>query len=154
MSDDKKKGLKLQMWITHQERALSNKWYAIARIDLLIVSISAGGIYIVFEALKFLSESKSCVPTWPLKVAGLLFTISIILNFISQFYGAWANGNEAILAKNEIERHSDEPVDDVEIGRIEERIDFQNLMVKRLDWCGVLAMLLGIAFLTVFVFIF
>ena len=154
MSDDKKKELKLQMWITHQERALTNKWYAIARIDLLIVSISAGGIYIVFEALKFVTESKIDAITWPLKVAGLLFTIAIILNFIGQIFGARANGNEAILAKHEIGRCSDELVDDVEIGRLEERIDFQNLMIRRIDGIATGAMLIGIAFLIVFVFTF
>ena len=40
MSDKSKEDFKLERWIRHEERTLGNKWYAIGRIDLLIISIS------------------------------------------------------------------------------------------------------------------
>ena len=57
----------LNWWVRHRERTLEHKWYAIGRLDLLVISISGGGLYIVFEILKFLKTEDLTVDTYLLK---------------------------------------------------------------------------------------
>ncbi|MES2381997.1 MAG: hypothetical protein V4538_13205 [Bacteroidota bacterium] len=68
-------------------------FYAIQRIDLLIISISGAGIYVVLETLKY-SIEKTLSNVWQIKGAGILFVAAIVINFLSQFTGKEANGHE------------------------------------------------------------
>ena len=65
--------------------------YSIARLDLLQVTISGAGLYIVLETLRFLLKEPALLPTWPLKLAGMLFALAITANFISQWTGRETN---------------------------------------------------------------
>jgi len=96
----------IDWWVRHRERAISNKWYAVGRMDLLVISISAGGVYVVLEVLKFLALDKkfSDVDSIVLKVAGLIFIVTIAMNFISQMFGFWANKESAKYSKSKIQQ--------------------------------------------------
>ncbi|MEQ9377924.1 MAG: hypothetical protein RIG68_22240 [Imperialibacter sp.] len=65
-------------------------FYAIQRIDLLIISICGAGIYVILETLKF-SKTNPLESLTLIKGAGALFVLSIVVNFISQFTGKSAN---------------------------------------------------------------
>lgn len=69
---------------THSEYALKSIDYSIQRIDLLIISVSGAGIYVCLQILQYANTNHIQVPV-TLKVTGLLFVISIIINFISQW---------------------------------------------------------------------
>lgn len=64
--------------------------YSIQRIDLLIISVSGAGIYTSFELMKYVATSVylKCSHIENInvyfKITALFFTISIIINFISQ----------------------------------------------------------------------
>jgi hypothetical protein len=64
--------------------------YSVQRIDILIISISGAGIYTCFEIMKYVASDAIMKPylsriNTPFKVVGVLFVLSIISNFISQW---------------------------------------------------------------------
>ncbi|MDW3192964.1 MAG: hypothetical protein R8G66_11390 [Cytophagales bacterium] len=82
--------MKMKDPLEREKLAHQNMIYSIQRIDLLIISISGAGIYVCFETIKFLI-SKNLPPEISVKVAGGLFLIGIIINFISQLTGYETN---------------------------------------------------------------
>jgi hypothetical protein len=75
----------------HADGLRANKFYSMQRIDLLIISVSGAGIYVSLEIMKYIAASKiltlhqvSHLNNY-FKMTGLLFTLSIIINFISQW---------------------------------------------------------------------
>src|SRR3569833_544395 len=91
----------------HRKNSFTQWSYSIQRIDLLIVAISSGGIYIVLETLKYSLEHQLCYSLL-LKLCGVVFVGAIIANFISQITGQRANDHEI--------KFSDEKLDDNEAG--------------------------------------
>jgi hypothetical protein len=66
------------------------------RLDVMIVSLSGAGIYVVLEMLKYLRELQEIIGyQWLLSLSGVILLISIILNFISLYTATVANGNAA-----------------------------------------------------------
>jgi len=80
----------------------SNLMYSIQRMDLLIISISGAGVYVILEVLKFGYDKHLSNPTI-LKIAGVLFILSIILNFSSQLTGRRANHHDALFCDAHID---------------------------------------------------
>lgn len=73
-----------------ERRKLANEgWaYSMDQIDILIVSISGGGIYVALEVLKAMSATHDLRS---IKVAGCLFASAIIGNIVSQVTGKESN---------------------------------------------------------------
>jgi hypothetical protein len=65
-------------------------FYAVQRIDLLIISISGASVYVILETLKY-SSTNHLSNLWVIKSSGVLFVLCIVVNFISQFTGKKAN---------------------------------------------------------------
>ena len=69
----------------------SNKDYSVQRLDILTITICGAGIYTSFELMKYINDSKllTLEQTKHLnihfKITGLLFTLAIIVNLISQW---------------------------------------------------------------------
>lgn len=85
------------------KNAAQEAWtYSIRRMDLLIISIGGAGVYVILETLKqvYLTKPLDCI--WVLKVAGVLFVLAIILNFISQWTGMKANESETLRCEEEL----------------------------------------------------
>jgi hypothetical protein len=90
----------------HRRNSFAQWAYSIQRIDLLIVSISGGGVYVCLETLKYCLEHHFH-NTIILKVCGGIFVLALIVNFISQCTGEKANENEI--------KWSDEKLDENEV---------------------------------------
>ena len=60
-------------------------FYTNQRMDLLIITISGAGIYTCGEVSKYFIEKKLPISN-ELKIAASLFVLSIIVNFISQWF--------------------------------------------------------------------
>ncbi len=73
-----------------KKNAYSGWFYAIQRIDLLIISISGAGVYVTLEALKYAYDKKFTNLLF-LKISGILFVAAIIVNFLSQYFGKESN---------------------------------------------------------------
>ncbi len=76
---------------THSAETDKLKGYAIQRIDLLIISVSGASIYLSLEIMKYMHEANLAWSNWPFKLAGLLFVLSIVTNFLGQ----WAAHNSS-----------------------------------------------------------
>lgn len=94
----------------HAEHLRLVRYYSIQRIDLLIISLSGAGIYACFELLKYIDTdvvlTKYPEVGTPFKWAGILFTLAIISNFISQ----WTSykGSSISLESTKMEIHAEE----------------------------------------------
>lgn len=91
--EDALKEFKVQRHLKFQELAEENYNSAVGKFDTLIVSIAGGGLYVVFESLKFYKEKLGNLnyTDWSLNYAGVLFTASIIINLASQWTSFTAN---------------------------------------------------------------
>jgi len=153
MSDENRTEYQVQRWQKNKERALTNKWYAIARIDLLIVSISGGGIYIIFELIKYFYQAHLTMSTTPIKYAALFFTFAIITNFVSQFFGSSANNLNAKFSNIEFKHAIGEQEKDMcDLKILQDKIDTADKWVNIFNVMSVCAMFVGIIILVVYNF--
>ncbi len=89
-----------------QKLAWEGLFYSNRRIDLLLVSISGGGIYACLETVKFLSEKDASVH-WLIWISASSFLFTIIVNFIGQFVGKKANHYDYLYCDAKIEGGED-----------------------------------------------
>lgn len=148
MSDER--SFKIERWIKHEERSLSNKWYAIGRIDLLIISISGGGLFVLFETFKFVVEQKLLMDVGLLKCAAICFATAIIVNFISQIFGFYANKYEATYANKSIKKETGQHIEDLVFAKLDVKIEFLNQSLNILNGVSVVSMFVGIVLTAVF----
>lgn len=70
-----------------QKLVWDSLFYSVQRMDLLIITISGAGLYAISEVIKFFLQQKLQIPCL-IKIAAVLFVISIITNFLSQYYSS------------------------------------------------------------------
>ncbi|MEP0266521.1 hypothetical protein [Dokdonia sp.] len=93
MTEEEK--IKYDNWNAHLTNTRDRTNYALRRMDLLIISISGGGIFLIFQILKTQAAGQIILDsTSLLKFSGLVFLLSIIANFASQITGYRANDFE------------------------------------------------------------
>lgn len=91
-------------YLTKERYKLSHHgwFYAIQRIDLLIIAISGAGIYVGLEVLKF-SVEHPIESLWMVKSSGIVLVFSITLNLISQMTGKKANLHDMLMCHYELQ---------------------------------------------------
>lgn len=155
MDEDKREELKALRWRDNKERALSHKWYAIGRIDLLIISISGAGIYTAFELIKYYKEQQYINDLTWLKISAIFFTLAILTNFVSQFFGYYANNYEAVYNNNKFlsaigeSAKSEKELDEIDCYR-----KIYDNWVNRTNWISASCMGIGIIVLAVYNYIY
>lgn len=140
----------LNWWMKHRDRTLEHKWYSIGRIDLLIISISAGGIYVAFETLKFLKENKITHDPVFLKLAGICFAFAIIFNFFSQVFASEAHKCEAKWTRLRINAVRKKPFDIKMVKQLNRNVKIYNDFVLITNYYSIFGMVSGIVVLTIF----
>lgn len=142
-------------WRDERERAIKNKWYAIGRIDLLIISISGGSIYLIFEMIKYMHTLNPPITTYTsLKVAGLFFGLAIIVNFLSQIFGQKANKYDARYTKSKMNQARQIHVHDSELSVPECWAKAYSKAVDVSNVVSVCSMMIGIILLGIFTYIY
>ncbi|MEP0987193.1 hypothetical protein [Ekhidna sp.] len=136
----------------HLEETKSKTHYAIARIDLLIISISGASIYILFETLKFMKEQCIIASTELLIASGICATTAIASNFISQWTGFFANRAEAEFTEYELllltrKLTKDEQCDQANQDR---RVRKNNWWTRFLNGISTILMFIGVVLLVIF----
>lgn len=155
MCDDKKIEFQANRWSSNKERSFKNAWYAIGRIDLLIVSISGAGIYSCFEMIKFFETKipKHDVDYSLLKYSSSLFVASIIINFISQFLSEKTNNVNAYYSnKKLLEIIEDSETNCEEYGKLDCKMGIYDTVIEWSNYISATTMLVGISILTKFLF--
>ena len=149
-----KNEFRLQRLLKHHERTLSTKSYSVQRFDILIVTVSGAGLYVVFEILKYLKTNTIEWDTIWLKIAGLSFTASVILNFVSQWSCFNATKNEERWVNREIQKESGAKVDESETKKLDKRVRSFNKLTSILNICSGILLFIGIGILAIFNFTF
>ena len=155
MGEDKTNELKALRWRDNKERALSHKWYAIGRMDLLIIAISGAGLYVVFELIKYFRDNHYTNDLTWLKWSAIFFTFAIITNFVSQFFGFYANQKDAIYNNNKfLNAIGEQGKSEQELIEIDCYRKIYDRWVNVTNWLSVSWMGIGIVILTIYNYIY
>lgn len=137
------------------KNSLSSMFYSMQRIDLLIISISGAGIYVVLETLKYLVDNKICVSDL-IRWSGGLFLFAIILNFLSQMSGYKANEQDYLMCQSKIK--AGDSISDSEkelITKYDSTSEIYSKATTLLNYTSAVLMLLALVFIMwFFLFIF
>lgn len=143
--------IKYNSWSSHlnNTRELTN--YSIRRMDLLIISISGAGIYIVFQTLKEIKTAnlEVCSP-YLLKLSGIIFLIAISANFVSQITGYRANKNEEGYALDELSKIEGKDIDECKQKQFDKNVNLYNKATDILNIVSTILMFAGLILLTIF----
>lgn len=158
MNEKDRSKLFIDRLINHQNKAKEGKFYAIQRIDLLVISVSGAGIYIVFEMIRFFKQAApqlQVVDLSLIKISGCLFVFAILVNFISQWTGFHANKQEDESTELAITKEKGDEIDEEKLKAIDENAKFYSKSTDALNIVSTISMLFGIIILTIFnLFIF
>lgn len=134
-------------------------FYSIQRIDLLIVSFCAGGIYICLETMKFYYEVGKSQEIL-IKVAGVLFLLGLILNFSSQYFGYKSNEQDYLMCEADLDAVDEKNKKSDRILFKAESLKYDKLSAKftkitnALNISSMLTMLIALGLLCTFFIIF
>ncbi len=149
--------IKYNNWNAHLNNTRDRTNYAIRRMDLLIISISGGSIFLIFQILKTQASGDINIEnTTLLKLSGLVFLLAIIANFISQLTGYYANDNEEKYTLIEIkkieeeETETEKEINDSMQKRYDSKVKSYNEFTNILNVISIGLMFLGLIFLVYF----
>ncbi len=146
---------KYRNWFSHLENTKERTNYSIRRMDLLTISITGAGIYIIFETLKFLKEENIIVyNSWLLVASGICFLLSVCTNFSSQITGFYANHFEEKYILLVLEQIKKKKVNLQDMDRFDCKTLSFNKWTRVLNILSVSTMFLGLIGLVVFYFNF
>lgn len=145
---------RLNRWLKHKDNATANLKYSISRIDLLIISISGAGIYIIFETLRFINEQSWKADLTLLKVAGCLFAGAILFNFCSQWAGYWTNYYEEQYSELMISDTRNESVNGKDLEKYDNLVRRFGYALRICNILSTVTMFVGMAILILFYLIF
>jgi hypothetical protein len=134
----------------HKENTSSNLKYSSDRFDILIITLSSGGIVFSMGFVKDIISPKVEIDFLLLKIAWIFFGSSIVSNLISQVTGYFANLYENRITKNIIRHERGKPI----IGDQEENIrirKFINLLTYLLNGTSFLLFIAAVILLIVFI---
>lgn len=143
MSDEKFTKDEIKAYSERKNLSYSNMFYSVQRIDLLVIAISGGGIYVCFETLKYLSENHRCVSLW-LKWSLFILLFSIILNFLSQMFGKKSNEHDYLMClEAENQNRAEHDTHDRKSESYSKAVDFSNI-------ASVITMFVGLSLLAIY----
>ncbi|WP_272023093.1 hypothetical protein [Olleya namhaensis] len=149
---------KYDEWKEYLNSTKEKSDYSLKRMDLLVISISSGGLYVIFGTIKEFKTGKILVEnSYLLSIAGILLLSSIIVNFFSQLSGYYANHYEEIYIFNELEILSNESLKEIDKEKINTSQKTNDSFVKTcnqftdiFNFISIITMIIGISFLTGF----
>ena len=149
MSEEKKVELQAKRWSDNKSKSIDHEWYAIQRMDLLTISISGALIYMSLEIFKHISYNKLEVDTCLMKISAVFAVLSIVINFVSQYFGYEANSKDAVYNNKKLLKTIGE-IDDYNFELLDSKIQTLNSLVKSSNIASMSLMFLSICFMTIF----
>jgi len=147
----KRDELEYNKWVDHLNNTKERTNYSIRRMDLLIISISGAGIYIIFETIREMKGYKIDMENGTLLlISGICFLIAITSNFISQVTGYHANNNEECYTQLELRKIEKKDYDECEKKKYNNKVDMYNKWTDRLNLSSIVLMFLGLVLLAIF----
>lgn len=150
MTDPKQPDELYLKWMEeHYASSRKREAYSVERLDLLTISICGAGLYICLETLRFLlTGTATGAPAWPVKVAGVLFTAAMAVNFLGQHAGARTNRAAAEWARHEMLRERNGKAGP-ELDRYQRESQCYGLLTRWANRTGTALMLCGVAALLI-----
>lgn len=140
-------------WNKYLESTKDRTNYSIRRMDLLVISISGGGLYIVFETIRvFKTENMLINNILLLKLAGISLLSAIVVNFVSQITGYHCNNYEEKYVQLVLEEIQNKNIDKCLMDNYDRKSELFKRATKILNIVCISFMLLGLLFLVVFNF--
>lgn len=115
------------------------------RFDYLLITVDGAGIYLSLELMKFLYEHHKPIGV-PLKAFGMCLVISIIFNFLSQFYSF--NVCHNILKIEQDLALYEGP----EIKKYNKKVQIYSFLASFSMWISMILMIIGVIGLTIFLY--
>ena len=95
---------------SHIESTKAIAKYSLERFDILIISLSGGGLVLSISLVKDVIKNFDKVDHTLLKITWIFFGISLVLNLFSQITAYYANNEEIKIAKNLIRKKRGKPL--------------------------------------------
>lgn len=147
----KKDHLEYNKWVDHLKNTKERTNYSIRRMDLLIISISGAGIYIIFETIRELKTGGVSLESPRLLLwSGIAFLLAITANFISQLTGYYANNHEECYALLKLRKIEGKKYKKTDMGYHNDKVDFYNTATDILNISSIVLMFIGLVLLAVF----
>lgn len=129
---------------SYRDRSFNTRFYSMQRIDLIVVTLSTGGIIAILNMLdKLIVLSCCCAKTFSM-LAVISFGLTIAFNLASQFSSHALNKNEADWADSEMDRLNKK----IEVNQIAEYAYLKNLTTF-LNRAGIVCLSIGFIFLSI-----
>lgn len=136
----------------HAEHLRLVRYYSIQRIDLLIISLSGAGIYTCFEILKYINGDELLkgypIVRTPFEICGILFTLAIISNFLSQWTAFKGSGHALESTKLDIHAVENESNESEKSEKQEKLSETYNKITEIANLISNALMLIGLLILT------
>lgn len=147
----KKDQLEYNKWVDHLNNTKDRTNYSIRRMDLLIISISGAGIYIIFETIRELKTGGIALDHPRLLLwSGITFLIGITSNFISQLTGYHGNNYEEEYSQIVLRKIEKKDFDECRRKLLNARINKLNLLTDILNITSMILMFVGLTLLAFF----
>lgn len=152
MIDEKK----YNEWFEYLKSTKENISYSQKRTDLLIISISGGGLYVLLETLReFKTGNVDIENINILIVSGVILLTGIVINFISQITSYHANRYEEEYINLELNKICEKKKKKKKLITIEQKeADKENRKFNKatniLNYISIILMLLGVTLLVYF----
>jgi hypothetical protein len=133
----------------HKEKTMANMKYSLDRFDVLIISISSGGLVFSMGYVKDIIAKTISTNYLLLKISWILFGVAIVLNLLSQVTGYYANNFELNITKNIIrEQREKEMIGDQKGFESKKRI--MNFFTLLFNGLSMVLLVSGIILLVIF----
>lgn len=95
---------------THIESTKEIVKYSLERFDILIISLSGGGLVLSISLVKDVIKNFDKIDHALLKLTWIFFGVSLVLNLFSQITAYYANKEEIKISKNLIRKKRKRPI--------------------------------------------
>ena len=148
---NKKKELKYNAWNKHLNNTRERTNYSIKRMDILVISICGGGIYIIFETLREFKTGGIKIEFPVLLIlTGVSLLLAIMTNFISQITGYVANDTEEKFIYLELKKIDGKKIDKCEQDAYNKKVTKFNLLTDIFNISSITLMFIGLVLLAIF----
>lgn len=141
---------------SHIDKTKENMRYAIDRFDILIISISSGGLVFSMGFVKDLIQKnenvcKCCqnsVDLTLVKISWVLLALAILSNLFSQLSSYYASSREVKICQNLLRKKENKSYSPIE--KIEGRKRFLDFLTKLLNWISLISLCFAVILLFIF----
>ena len=129
-----------------QKLVWDSLFYSNQRMDLLMITICGAGLYAISEVCKYLLQHHIHVSCF-LKISAILLVISIITNFLSQYYSSKAHYKDYCSIILQLEENRT-PEQDNALIRYDKESEQDDKTTRQLNSLSMVFMFAGLLFLT------